>query len=81
MVGGVFRSLLRSLGGEGWGGCTRVFSMRVIYQGGPKQDLDQEHSLLKVSGGWWVGVSWIIASALVLLRQELRPVLEVILGE
>ena len=40
----------------------RVFSMRVIYQGGPKQDLDQEHSLLKVSGEWWVGVSWIIAS-------------------
>ena len=38
------------------GGCTRVFSMRVIYQGGPKQDLDQEHSLLKVSGGWWVVV-------------------------
>ena len=36
--------------------CTRVFSMRVIYQGGPKQDLDQEHSLLKVSGGWWVVV-------------------------
>ena len=29
-----------------------------------------------VGGGWVVGVSVIIASALVLLRQELRPVLE-----
>ena len=29
-----------------------------------------------VVGGGWVGVSVIIASALVLLRQELRPVLE-----
>ena len=27
----------------------------VIYQGGPKQDLDQQHGLWKVSGGWVVG--------------------------
>ena len=49
---------------------------------GPKQDLDQEHGFWKVSsgGGWWVGVSVIIASALVLLTQELRPVLENSLG-
>ena len=32
-------------------------------------------------GGWVVGVSVIITSALVLLRQELRPVLENSLGE
>ena len=32
-------------------------------------------------GGWLVGVSVIIASALVLLRQELRPVLENSLGQ
>ena len=30
---------------------------------------------------WWVGVSQIIASALVLLRHELRPVLENSLGQ
>ena len=34
-----------------------------------------------VVGGGWVGVSVIIASALVLLRQELRPVLENSLGQ
>ena len=73
----------------GGGGCiwiivsalwSRVFSIRVP---GPKQDLDQEHGLWKVSGGggWWVGVSVIIALALVLLRQELKPVLENSLGQ
>ena len=36
---------------------------------------------LVVVGGGWVGVSVIIASALVLLRQELRPVLENSLGQ
>ena len=66
--GGVFPNVLK---------CIKVFSIiRVIYQGGPKEDLDQEHGFRKVSG-----VSWIIASALVLLRQELRPVLEKSLGE
>ena len=35
-----------------------------------------------VVGGWWVvGVSVIIASALVILRQELRPVVENSLGQ
>ena len=51
--------------------CVLIVLYRLYYQ------------LRKVSGGggWWVvGVSVIIASALVLLRQELRPVLENSLG-
>ena len=71
------------LGVEG-GGCSRDFSIRVMSQDPSKtqtKNMVFEKFGVVVGGGWVVGVSVIIASALVLLRQELRPVLENSLGQ
>ena len=66
---GVSRSLfLESLG---------VSSSLVVLS----RSLNDFEKFLVVVGGCLVGVSVIIASALVLLRQELRPVLENSLGQ
>ena len=54
------------------------FSIRVMYQDPSKT---QTKNMVFEKFGVVVGVSVIIASALVLLRQELRPVLENSLGQ
>ena len=59
------------------------FSIRVMYQD-PSKTWTKNivfEKFLVVVGGWVVSVSGIIASALVLLRQELRLVLENSLGQ
>ena len=58
--------------------------MSLVYESRPRPRTWSLKSLgwwWVVGGGWVVGVSVIIASALVLLRQELRPVLENSLGQ